>query len=414
MRVSRVGARPSSVVPMAVALLLAGAARGWAQDTTRTRYNIYGFAQADFIYDFKQTDPNWFDVVRPTKLPAFEDQFGRDGNFWSSVRQTRFGVKGFIPTGLGEVRTTFEFDMFGVGPDAGQTTIRPRHFYGELGHFGAGQTNSPFMDVDVFPNTIEYWGPSGMLFFRNIQVAWMPIQGRTRLTIALERPGASGDAGNFAQRIELQNVKGRFPLPDLSAEYRLGTPWGYVEAAGMLRYIKVDDLLADTINLNKTLVGGGGSLSSNVNFNAKKDVLRLQVVYGTGIQNYFNDAPADVAPRNNFSDPVRPIVAEVLPILGITSYLDHTWSERFSSSIGYSLVDIDNSTGQAPSAFNRGQYASANLLYYPVKNVLAGAEFQWGHRKNFSDGFDVDDFRLQFSFKYSFSFSNTPSTTATP
>ena len=46
--------------------------------------------------------------------------------------------------------------------------------------FGAGQTWSPFMDPDVFPNSIEYWGPTGMVFFRNVQVRWMPIQRRTR------------------------------------------------------------------------------------------------------------------------------------------------------------------------------------------------------------------------------------------
>ncbi len=40
----------------------------------------------------------------------------------------------------------------------GQTTIRLRHAYGELGQFLAGQTNSLFMDIDVFPNTIDYWG----------------------------------------------------------------------------------------------------------------------------------------------------------------------------------------------------------------------------------------------------------------
>ena len=27
----------------------------------------------------------------------------------------------------------------------------------------------------------------------------------------------------------------------------------------------------------------------------------------------------------------------------------------------------------------------------------------WARRENFSDGFEVDDIRLQFSFKYSFS-----------
>jgi len=26
----------------------------------------------------------------------------------------------------------------------------------------------------VFPNSIEYWGPNGMVFFRNVQFRWMP------------------------------------------------------------------------------------------------------------------------------------------------------------------------------------------------------------------------------------------------
>lgn len=66
----------------------------------------------------------------------------------------------------------------------------------------------------------------------------MPIKGDTRLTIALERPGASGDSGKFEDRVELQDVEGNFPLPDLSAGYRHGANWGYVEIAGILRYIE--------------------------------------------------------------------------------------------------------------------------------------------------------------------------------
>jgi hypothetical protein len=68
------------------------------------------------------------------------------------------------------------------------------------------------------------------------------------------------------------------------------------------------------------------------------------------------------------------------------------------------MVDITNSNGQLPSAFHKGQYALANLLYYPVKNVMAGLEFLWGRRENFRDGFSVDDYRLQFSARYNFDF----------
>ena len=68
------------------------------------RLQIYGFAMPNLIYDFNQVNPDWYDIVRPTKLPAFPNEFGENGNFWASVRQTRFGVRGWLPTGLGEVR----------------------------------------------------------------------------------------------------------------------------------------------------------------------------------------------------------------------------------------------------------------------------------------------------------------------
>ena len=42
--------------------------------------------------------------------------------------------------------------MFGTGKDAGLTTIRLRHAWGQWKHIGGGQTNSAFMDVDIFPN----------------------------------------------------------------------------------------------------------------------------------------------------------------------------------------------------------------------------------------------------------------------
>ena len=67
-----------------------------------------------------------------------------------------------------------------------QTTFRLRHAFGELGNFGAGQTWSAFMDIDVFPNSLEYWGPNGMVFFRNVQARWTPIQGKSNVVVALE------------------------------------------------------------------------------------------------------------------------------------------------------------------------------------------------------------------------------------
>jgi hypothetical protein len=366
---------------------------------------VYGFAMLDIGHNFKTIDPNWFDTMRVTKLPSFEGQFGEDNSTFAGVRQSRLGVRTTTPTALGDLKTQFEFELFGVGVDEGQTTFRLRHAYGELGHFGAGQTWSPFMDPNVFPNSLEYWGPTGMVFFRNVQFRWMPIQGDTNLTVAVERPGASGDPGTLSDRVAIQNIKGRFPLPDLTAAYQRGAAWGYVRVAGALRRISWDDTLVDPFDLSGDTTGWGLNFSSNLNIGAeKKDVVRLQLVVGEGIQNYMNDSPVDVGIVRNPGDLVTPIKGEALGIVGIVAFLDHTWNSKWSSTVGYSRQDIDNSEGQEPSAFKTGQYALINLLHYPAPNVMVGGELQYGSRDNFSDGFDSDGFKIQFSFRYNFSY----------
>lgn len=366
-------------------------------------FEIYGYAMLDSGYQFRQNNPDWFDVVRPTKLPSFENEFAPDGKTFFGVRQTRFGVKSTTPTKYGELKTQFEFELFGTGVDAGQTTFRLRHAYGELGQFGAGQTWSPFMDIDVFPNSIEYWGPNGMVFFRNVQFRWMPLKGRNSVTLAVERPGASADQGPFSDRIALQDVRPKFDLPDFSGNVRFTRNWGYFQLSGMIRRIKWVDTVDDNVDLDGSAIGAGLNLTSNIKFN-KNNTGRFAFVYGQGIQNYMNDAPEDIGIElNPGGDPRRPIIGVALPMYSMVAFLDHNWNKRFSTAIGYSMLNIDNSNGQLPSAFHRGHYGLGNLLYYPVENVMIGGELQWGRRENFLDGFASDDVRIQFSFRYNFS-----------
>lgn len=389
----------SSMITAAMLVLFSNASQ--AQDEPKKTMEIYGFIMMDMGYNVDQIHPDWYDVVRPTKLPSFKNEFAPDGNFYFSVRQTRLGFKNYFQTGLGELKTQFEFEMFGTGVDAGQTTIRLRHAYAELGKFGVGQYWSPFMDIDVFPNTVEYWGPTGMAFFRNVQVRYMPIQGDSRLTIALERPGASADGGIYADRVELQNVKPKFPLPDLSAEYRYAGNWGYVELAGIVRRMEWEDLNTAAPDLSGDATGWGLNLSTNIKL-GKRVTFRGSALTGEGVENYMNDAPVDVAIKNT-GVPANPVEGVALPLTGIVAFVDINWNEKFSSAVGYSSIDIDNTNAQAANAFKKGQYAVANLMYYPVKNAMMGIEFQWGDRENFSDGWNASISKVQISFKYNFS-----------
>ena len=382
----------------------AAVAQEAAKPEEKPRLDIYGFAMLDMGYQTKQNHPDWYDTVRPTKLPSYENEYGEDGHYFAGVRQSRLGVKGFIPTDLGEIKTIFEFELFGPGVDAGQTTFRLRHAWGELGQIGAGQTWSPFMDIDVFPNSVEYWGPNGMVFFRNVQLRWTPWQsGDSRFAVALERPGASADQGIYADRIELEGVSGRFPLPDLSAHFRYQKDWGHVQFSGIVRQMKWDDTNDDEYDLTGDDTGWGLHVSSNLKLS--KHVARLSVVYGEGIQNYMNDAPVDVGIQNNFQDPRTPVLGKALPLLGIVAFLDLNWNEKWTSTVGYSMLDIDNSDGQTDDAFKKGQYALANILFHPTPDVFLGPEIQWGKRENSRDGFTSDDVRIQFSAKYNFKLS---------
>jgi hypothetical protein len=115
-----------------------------------------------------------------------------------------------------------------------------------------------------------------------------------------------------------------------------------------------------------------------------------------------NDAPVDVAAEPNPGNPIKPIRADALPLQSLVAFLDHNWTNKWTTSVGYSQLAVRNTVLQVPEAFHRGQYAIANLLYSPFEHLLYGGEFQWARRTNFADGFHANDYRLQFSFKYNF------------
>jgi hypothetical protein len=90
-----------------------------------TSITFSGHAMLDMGYQTNQSNPDWFDVLRPTKLPAFDNEYGDDGKFYTSARQSRLGVSTQTPTALGDLKTLIEFELFGAGEDAGQPDHLP-------------------------------------------------------------------------------------------------------------------------------------------------------------------------------------------------------------------------------------------------------------------------------------------------
>jgi len=394
----------NKIVLLAMAGILFAGNMQAQEDTGMVRsLRVYGFAMVDMGYNFNQIDPRWFDALRINRLPTYKNQFAPDGTFFFGVRQTRFGVAGYTPTKIGDLKVVYEFDMFGTGADEGQTTMRLRYAYGELGRFLAGQATSPFMDDDAWPNTIEYWGPSGMVFYRNVQIRYAPIKTADKeLFIALERPGSGADKGtsSIPEFSALDSVKAKLSAPDVSAHFKKRGKWGSVQLAGIFRPIKWKDTRVNNFgnDLSGSVTGWGANLSAVLNL-GKSTVFRGSYVYGEGIENYMQDAPNDVGTviTGNTID------GKALPVSGIVAWLDHNWNPMVWTSLGYSTVSIDNTeTANGTTSYKKGQYASLTIGTTPFTNTMAAIEFQYGQREG-EDGFKADITKIQLSFKYNFS-----------
>jgi hypothetical protein len=377
------------------ALLLGAALPAAAQEV---ELDFYGHVMLDMIYDFDRLNPDGNDTLRVSQIPVNcpgDAGCGSDGELIFGIRQTRYGLDATVPTDIGEIKTKLEFELFGVGTDAGKITPRLRHAWATINEFGFGQTNSVFMDGDVFPNSIDYWGPSGMMFFRNIQARWTPVSTATqRIAVALESPSAGIDSGKVPDVSPNLDVRSKEELPDLTAHWRIQQDWGHFQAAAILRQVAfeaTDNVSGEAFSGEE--VGYGVNLSGTLNTVGRDRVL-WQLALGEGIGNYLNDGGIDLAPKENLRATTVPVVSWLL-------FYDRWWSDAWSSSIGWSRAQLDNTNGQRDEASETLDYGLVNLLHYPADNITVGAELLHGVL-GLNDGAEGTDTRVQFSFKFNF------------
>ena len=357
---------------------------------TKTSFQIGGYVQADAIFDADRIGNKDSFVV--STIPTGGDKTGAgDTNF--SIRQTRLFLKTQTPTeNWGNLVTYVEIDFFGT--DGAEPRIR--HAYGQVGEkhqLLAGQTWSAFQDATVFPSTLDFQGPPGLITNRRAQVRYRHEWSKEWLgVVALEDPSSDITVpGGFTGEKST-------PYPDVAANVRWAPKWGHLQLGGVARYLQFDP----DDGSRESEFGYGLNLTGSVKTfkldDKHTDSVLFQVAGGNGIARYVNDTnglgldAVLVAPGEDLDG---------LPLFAAMLAYQHWWAAKWGSTFCYSYVSVDNASGQAGSDYHSGQYAVANVRYYPAERVMVGGEVLYGIRED-NDGDKGDDLRLQFSAQYRF------------
>lgn len=332
--------------------------------------------QLDALYDADRVDPSWVGALRPTRFPVRcpgDPGCGPPGEATLSVRASRLAVHGDIPTDLGTVRTLFEFDLFGIASDAGRTTFRLRHAWGEMGVLGAGQTSSLFMDGDAFPASVEYWGPPGLVAIRTAQVRFTPLRRRgTTLAFSAEAPTSSIDVGRAFEADDTLALRRRTRRPDLHVQWRRERGWGHVQVSAVLTATGFESTATSDGRPSILRTGGGVSASVRARAPGNGSVV-AQVTTGRGIAGYINEGGVDLAPAGTL--PLRP---RLVPSRAWSLYWEQTLAPTLRLIVGGSDHRQSPSALQDDRAMVSARYVSGDLRWEPVRALMIAFAVQDG------------------------------------
>ncbi|MEO8523221.1 MAG: DcaP family trimeric outer membrane transporter [Caldimonas sp.] len=358
-----------------------------------TSVTLGGYVKLDAIYSDRAAGRGGSTGDQEYEAGAVPVGPDADANPRSQVklhaRQSRFNIKTGTPTGLGDLTTFVEFDLFGTSGNesvSNSNGLRVRHAYGSLGNFLAGQTWTTFSDVATYPETVDFGGPAGVIFARQAQVRWTQPFAGGQWALALENPETvvSLPTGQTF-RADDDHV------PDIAGNIKFDTSWGKYSIAALARQIRINSPSAPASREQKW----GAALGVNgVIPLLSKDDVRLSAYYGNAIGRYaigfFTDGILDADSH----------LALPKQWLAMAAYR-HFWSANLRSTVALSGLGSSNPAGTAGSVNKAAESAHVNVIWSPIAQVNLGLEYIHATRE-IEDGQKGRLNRIQAAAQYTF------------
>ncbi len=350
---------------------------------TETSIGLHGFVMFQIMHDTNGPFGNQFDTAFiPVDGTAAETKF--------NVNPTLFAFSTATTIPDGQLNTVISIDFNG---EVDRPEPRLRLAYGEyvnedlgLGVL-AGQTFATMADVHAVPEVVDFAVPAG---------SWAQRQPLLRLTKSFRGNFLLESSIETPQNVRYLYAEKRTRLPDavLAGTWMLnGDYLRHFRISALARDLEAEGGDGTTDSALGWAVSASGQL--NLPFLGKRDNLRLNVHYGDGYGTQLKGGP---------EEGIFDTANSELDLIGIGSLfggIQHFWTEKFRSNLTYGHVRADNPASMPSDALDSTTYASANLIWNPLKQLTLGVEYLWGRRKNV-DGASGTSNRYLFSSRLNF------------
>lgn len=310
---------------------------------------------------------------------------GRRGTIHAKGTRLSLELRRPIPDSRGSLRIYSEYDFFGDSSSSGMD-FRARHFYSQAWNVLIGQTFTAFMDVDAFPDVVDYQGPNGIVNRRQPQLRYThPLYDgdhKALLFASVEQPGGRIDtaASGFPAGASVVNH-----VPDAVLGARWESGHGHVQLSGIARQLAYET----DVGIDEETVGWGASLSGSLNV-FTTDKLSAQVTYGEGVARYINDLGGQ-----NYDAAMDGGRLVALPVFAAMVGYTHPWNAEWRSTLAGGYVQVDAPASLGGLALDHTLYGSLNLMWHPTVSFRTGLEFLTGAKETANDA-EREAYRINF------------------